>query len=98
MVDPNKPTQNFKRVTGIPKTFLEAYVDDGTLDQTPTSDTRKKMISYDGSIVVFAPNTREWDKFSSVAKSTTIAAAMAENEDNDVPVPEDTRPTKQRRH
>lgn len=53
------------------------------------------MISYDGSIVVFAPNTREWDKFSSVAKSTTAASEL-EEEDSDNPA-EDPRPSKQYR-
>lgn len=70
-----QPMQMMKRVTGIPKTFLEqAKKANEATNSSARLETKKRMISYDGSMVYFAPNTREWDKFSSMATSDTTSS------------------------
>lgn len=79
----SRPQHQLKRVAGIPKSFLEKIQDDSLLEGKPTDHLKKKMISYDGSLVFFTPNTREWDKFSSVAKATTSAATTSELDEDE---------------
>ena len=75
-----QPMQMMKRVTGIPKTFLEQAK--GEESSSAHLETKKRMISYDGSMVYFAPNTREWDKFSSMAAGEGEEPSFAEADED----------------
>jgi hypothetical protein len=79
--NPNDLTR-MKRVTGIPKSFLTPVSSsDNKADDTKATPLAKTMISYDGSKVVFTPNTTEWQKFSSIA--TAAKQAQAEIDDDE---------------
>lgn len=77
-----QPMQMMKRVTGIPKTFLEQAKEE---EESPNArlETKKRMISYDGSMVYFAPNTREWNKFSSMAAAECEEPFVEADDDPD---------------
>ena len=99
MANPNDLTR-IKRVTGIPKSFLTP-VESTAATQSATgakkgAPLRKTMISYDGSKVVFTPNTFEWQKFSSMASASKQAAAAMDDpllpEDNNGSMPRTDEP------
>ena len=86
LANPNDLTR-IKRVTGIPKSFLKP-VNDVENAGTSKALLKKTMISYDGSKVIFTPNTSEWQKFSSMAvlaNKEVERMASADEEDHDYP-------------
>ena len=84
LANPNDLTR-IKRVTGIPKSFLtpvDSHLGENLNgNKKAAAPLRKTMISYDGSKVVFTPNTSEWQKFSSIASASKQAAAIMDEPD-----------------